>query len=39
VWTSTDSLEVSPTTPVATITGTITATRVTVHSTVPGSTE
>jgi hypothetical protein len=40
VWTSTDSLDVGPpTVPVATVTGTITATRVTINSTVPGSTE
>jgi hypothetical protein len=39
VWTSTDSLDVAPSTPVATVTGTITATRVTINSTVPGSTE
>jgi hypothetical protein len=38
VWTSTDSLNVSPGMPVATITGTVTATRVTINSTVPGST-
>jgi hypothetical protein len=39
VWTSTDSLDVALSTPVATVTGTITATRVTINSTVPGSTE
>jgi hypothetical protein len=39
VWTSTDSLDVAPSKPVATVTGTITATRVTINSTVPGSTE
>ncbi|MGC1457802.1 MAG: hypothetical protein WA825_05960 [Steroidobacteraceae bacterium] len=39
VWTSTDSLDVAPSVPVATVTGTITATRVTINSTVPGSTE
>jgi hypothetical protein len=39
VWTSTDSLDVAPSTPVATVTGTVTATRVTTNSTVPGSTE
>jgi hypothetical protein len=39
VWTSTDSLDVAPSTPVATVTGTITATRVTINSTVPGSTQ
>ncbi|MGB6605122.1 MAG: hypothetical protein WA747_01665 [Steroidobacteraceae bacterium] len=39
VWTSTDSLDVAPSMPVATVTGTITATRVTVDSTVPGATE
>ena len=39
VWTSTDSLHVAPSTPVATVTGTVTATRVTINSTVPGSTE
>jgi hypothetical protein len=39
VWTSTDSLDVGPSTPVATVTGTVTATRVTIDSTVPGSTE
>lgn len=39
VWTSTSSLDVAPSTPVATITGTVTATRVTINSTVPGSTE
>lgn len=39
VWTSTDSLDVAPSTPVATVTGTITATRVTIDSTVPGATE
>ncbi len=38
VWTRTDSLDVSPGTPVATVTGTLTATRVTINSTVPGST-
>jgi hypothetical protein len=38
-WTTPDSLDVSPTTPVNTVTGTITATRVTINSTVPGSTE
>ena len=35
VWTSTDSLNVAPGGPVATVTGTITATRVTIDSTVP----
>ena len=35
VWTSTDSLDVAPSMPVATVTGTITATRVTIDSTVP----
>jgi len=39
VWPSTDSLVVSPSTPVATVTGSVTATRVTINSTVPGSTE
>jgi len=40
VWTSTDSLDVGPPSmPVATVTGTITATRVTINSTVPGGTE
>jgi hypothetical protein len=39
VWSSTDSLDVSPTFPVETVTGKITATRVTINSTVPGSTE
>ena len=39
VWTSTDSLDVAPSMPVATVTGTVTATRVTINSTVPGSTE
>jgi len=39
VWTSTDSLDVSPSMPVSTVTGTITATRVTINSTVPGSTQ
>ncbi len=39
VWTTTDSLNVSPGTSVATVTGTITATRVTINSTVPGSTD
>jgi hypothetical protein len=39
VWTSTDSLDVSPSTPVATVTGTVTATRVTIYSSVPGSTQ
>jgi hypothetical protein len=39
VWTSTDSLDVSPGIPVATVTGTITATRVTINSMVPGSTQ
>jgi hypothetical protein len=39
VWTSTDSLDVVPSMPVATVTGTVTATRVTINSTVPGSTE
>jgi hypothetical protein len=39
VWTSTDSLDVAPSTPVATVTGTVTATRVTINSTVPGSTQ
>lgn len=39
VWTSTDSLDVAPSMPVATVTGTITATRVTIDSTVPGATE
>ena len=35
VWTTTDSLNVAPGGPVATVTGTITATRVTIDSTVP----
>lgn len=39
VWTTPDSLDVSPSTPVATVTGTVTATRVTVNSMVPGSTQ
>lgn len=39
VWTTPDSLDVSPSTPVSTVTGTLTATRVTIDSTVPGSTE
>jgi hypothetical protein len=39
VWTSTDSLDVAPSMPVATVTGTITATRVTIDSTVPGATD
>jgi hypothetical protein len=39
VWTSTDSLDVAPSMPVATVTGTVTGTRVTINSTVPGSTE
>jgi hypothetical protein len=39
VWPSTDSLDVSPSTPVATVTGTVAATRVTINSTVPGSTQ
>jgi hypothetical protein len=39
VWTSTDSLDVSPGRPVATVTGSITATRVTINSMVPGSTQ
>jgi hypothetical protein len=39
VWTSTDSLDVAPSMPVATVTGTVTATRVTIDSTVPGSTQ
>jgi hypothetical protein len=39
VWTSTDSLDVASGIPVTTLTGTITATRVTINSTVPGSTE
>jgi hypothetical protein len=38
VWSSTDSLNVAPSVPVATVTGTVTATRVTINSTVPGST-
>ena len=40
VWTSPNSLDVGPPSiPVATVTGTVTATRVTIKSTVPGSTE
>jgi hypothetical protein len=40
VWTTTDSLTVGPPSiPVATLTGTVTATRVTINSTVPGSTK
>jgi hypothetical protein len=35
VWTTPDSLNVKPIGPVATVTGTITATRVTIYSTVP----
>jgi hypothetical protein len=37
VWTTPDSLDVAPGGPVATVTGTITATRVTIYSTVPGA--
>jgi hypothetical protein len=37
-WPSANSLDVSPSTPLQTVTGTITATRVTINSTVPGST-
>ena len=37
VWTSTSSLDVASATPVATITGNVTATRVTINSTVPGT--
>ncbi|MGA8705458.1 MAG: hypothetical protein WB646_00570 [Steroidobacteraceae bacterium] len=39
VWSTPDSLDVSPSTPVATVTGNITATRVTIYSMVPGSTQ
>ena len=39
VWTNPDSLDVAPSMPVATVTGTITATRVTINSMVPGSAE
>ena len=37
VWTTPDSLDVAPGGPVATVTGTVTATRVTIYSTVPGA--
>jgi hypothetical protein len=37
VWTTPDSLDVAASMPVATVTGMITATRVTINSTVPGS--
>jgi hypothetical protein len=39
VWSTTDSLDVSPTVPVATVTGYVTATRVTINSMVPGATQ